>query len=69
MESEQEYWAEGVQDWYYTNLEADPPNGIHNHVDTRHELLEYDPVLYNLVAELLPAEPQFVDCYSDEGSQ
>jgi hypothetical protein len=69
MESPQEYWAEGVQNWYYTNLESDPPNGIHNHVDTREEMQEYDPVLYDLVAEFFPDEPQFVDCYSDEDEQ
>ncbi|HEY6722527.1 MAG TPA: hypothetical protein VI197_00810 [Polyangiaceae bacterium] len=66
MENLQEYWAEGVQDWYYTNLESDPPNGIHNFVDRREELMEYDPALYALIAEFLPDEPQFVDCYSDE---
>lgn len=66
MENYQEYWAEGVQDWYYTNLEADPPNGIHNSVDRREELEQYDPTLYALIAELLPDEPAFVDCYSDE---
>lgn len=30
------------------------------------ELMEYDPALYALIAEFLPDEPQFVDCYSDE---
>jgi hypothetical protein len=66
MENLQEYWAEGVQDWYYTNLESDPPNGIHNFVDRREELMAYDPALYALIAEFLPDVPQFVDCYSDE---
>jgi hypothetical protein len=66
MENYQEYWAEGVQDWYFTNLEADPPNGIHNHVDRREELEAYDPTLYALIAEFLPDAPQFADCYSDE---
>lgn len=66
MTNSQEYWAEGVQDWYYTNLESDPPNGIHNHIDRREELEEYDPALYELVAEFLPEPVQFVDCYSDE---
>lgn len=66
MENLQEYWAEGVQDWYYTNLESDPPNGIHNFVDRREELMQYDPALYALIAEFLPDVPQFVDCYSDE---
>ena len=40
-----EDWAEGVQDCYGNNLEADPPNGIHNHVNTREELWAYDPGL------------------------
>ena len=66
MENMQEYWAEGVQDWYFTNLESDPPNGIHNYVDRREELLDYDPMLYALIEEFLPETPQFVDCYSDE---
>ena len=39
---EHEYWAEGVQSWFDTNREND---AIHNHVDTREELLEYDPAL------------------------
>lgn len=63
--SVQEYWAEGVQDWYNTNLESDPPNGVHNHVDTREELEEYDPTLYELIDEFLPQDTQFMDCYAD----
>lgn len=66
MENSQEYWAEGVQDWYFTNLQSDPPNGIHNSVDRREELMDYDPMLYDLIAEFLPDPVQFVDCYSDE---
>lgn len=66
MENAQEYWAEGVQDWYFTNLQSDPPNGIHNSVDRREELMDYDPMLYDLIAEFLPDPVQFVDCYSDE---
>jgi hypothetical protein len=46
-----EYWAEGVQSWFDANLEADPPNGVHNFVNTREELIEYDPVLAGLIAE------------------
>lgn len=44
-----EYWAEGVQSYFNTNLEADPPDGIHNLVDTRAELAEYDPLLFALI--------------------
>ncbi len=51
-----EYWAEGVQSWFDANLQADPPDGIHNHVDTRAELEAYDPVLAALVAKA------FEDC-------
>jgi hypothetical protein len=65
LESVQEYWAEGVQDWYDTNLEAIPSNGIHNEIDRRFELEDYDPALYGLIAEFLPADNQFQDCYAD----
>jgi hypothetical protein len=65
LESFQEYWAEGVQDWYNTNLESIPANGIHNEIDKRAELLTYDPTLYGLVAEFLPDVPRFQDCYAD----
>ena len=44
-----EYWAEGVQSWFNTNLEN---VGVHNHVNTRAELKEYDPRLAVLVAEV-----------------
>lgn len=65
LENLQEYWAEGVQSWYNTNLEAIPSNGIHNEIDKRAELETYDPVLYDLIAELLPANNEFQDCYAD----
>jgi hypothetical protein len=62
-ENEQEYWAEGVQDWYGSNAEADPPNGIHNDVDTRSELLDSDSALHTLVDELLPDALHFPNCH------
>ncbi len=45
----EEYWAEGVQSWFDCNLEADPPDGIHNEVNTRRELRRYDPDLASLI--------------------
>ncbi len=45
----EEYWAEGVQDYFNTNLEAIPTNGIHNTINTRDELAEYDPTLYAII--------------------
>ncbi|WP_437519975.1 hypothetical protein WME79_25605 [Sorangium sp. So ce726] len=65
MENAQEYFAEGVQDWYYTNLESDPPNGVHGPIDTREELLEYDPALYDLISEWLSTNVSWEDCYRD----
>jgi cyclophilin family peptidyl-prolyl cis-trans isomerase len=44
-----EYWAEAVQDWFDNNREND---SIHNHVDTRAELKEYDPALAALCSEV-----------------
>lgn len=50
--NDREYWAEGVQDWFNTNLEADPADGIHNQIDTRGELRVADPELARLASEL-----------------
>lgn len=44
-----EYFAEGVQSWFDNNREDDHD---HNHVNTRAELLEYDPKLATLCREL-----------------
>ncbi len=52
-----EYWAEGVQSWFDANLEADPPNGIHNQVNTREELERYDSELAALIAEVFVQTP------------
>jgi hypothetical protein len=41
-----EYWAEGVQSYFNTNRQND---NVHNHVDTREELQEYDPRLFALI--------------------
>ena len=45
-----EYWAEGVQSYFDTNSEGQP--GVHNFVNTHDELREYDPDLYDLIAEV-----------------
>ena len=44
-----EYFAEGVQSWFDNNR---PPDHDHNHVDTRKELLAYDPGLAALCKEV-----------------
>jgi peptidyl-prolyl cis-trans isomerase A (cyclophilin A) len=45
-----EYWAEAVQSWFDDNREND---ALHNRVNTRVELREYDPALAALCAEVL----------------
>ena len=44
-----EYFAEGVQSWFNDNRENDHD---HNHVNTRAELIEYDPGLAALCEEV-----------------
>ncbi|MEZ6090429.1 MAG: hypothetical protein R3C05_20895 [Pirellulaceae bacterium] len=44
-----EYFAEGVQSWFDNNRENDLE---HNHVNTRDELLEYDPKLAAMCREV-----------------
>jgi len=56
--NEKEYWAEGVQSYFDTNLQSDPPNGIHNHVNTRAELLAYDRRLHDLVQSIFTDTPR-----------
>jgi hypothetical protein len=54
LEDHKEYFAEGVQSWFDTNRQADPPDGIHNHVDTRPELEAYDPDLAAFIRKVFP---------------
>lgn len=44
-----EYFAEGVQSWFDNNRE---PDHDHNHVNTREELIDYDPALAALCREV-----------------
>ena len=44
-----EYFAEGVQSWFNNNRENDHD---HNHVNTRKELVDYDPGLAKMVEEV-----------------
>ena len=44
-----EYWAEAVQSWFGDNREND---SLHNHVNTRDELLAYDPRVAALCLEV-----------------
>ena len=50
----EEYFAEGVQDWFNVNAEMPHADGKHNWCNTREELKTYDPGLYELIAEFFP---------------
>lgn len=51
-----EYWAEGVQDYWDCNRQSrqgQDPDGVHNHVNTKEELKEYDPDLFQFIDDTL----------------
>lgn len=61
--NKQEYLAEGVQSYFNVNQEAIPSNGIHNHVNTREELLDYDPGLYFFIVRFFPDDNNIPSCH------
>ena len=58
-----EYWAEAVQCWFNCNIEVTPANGVHNQINTRAELENYDPMIFNLVKTCFSAENKKFACY------
>ena len=50
-----ELWAEGVQSWFDCNRQSrsGKADGVHNHVNTREELIEYDPDLAKFIEKHL----------------
>lgn len=61
-----EYWAEAVQSWFGTNR---PPDHDHNHVDNRAELIEYDPGVAKLCAEVFGEKNDWVYVRPDDASR
>ena len=49
-----EYFAEAIQDWFNVNAEMDHADGKHNWCNTREELKQFDPDLYDFIAEYFP---------------
>lgn len=58
-----EYWAEGVQSYFNCNVEVPSANGVHNEINTRTELQNYDPILFNLIKRYFSAESRKHGCY------
>ncbi|XP_046559307.1 uncharacterized protein LOC124268382 [Haliotis rubra] len=46
-------FAEGTQSYFNVNAYSTVPNGIHNRVNTREKLRQYDPQLFSLIQEML----------------
>ncbi|XP_066295024.1 uncharacterized protein [Branchiostoma lanceolatum] len=63
----QEYFAEGVQSFFNVESFRNPPDGIHNDVDTREKLRRYDPTLYGLITQVFPCGNFIVDRCSNQG--
>lgn len=61
-----EYWAEGVQSWFNVNGEVAKPDGKHNFVNTREELKEYDPGLYEILAGYFPEVEFELSCHCNK---
>src|SRR5258706_1503643 len=61
--NQEEYFAEGVQDWFNLNAESIPGDGIHNEINSREELKEYDSVLYEIIKRYFPAEYGKISCH------
>ena len=58
-----EYFAEGVQSWFNVNAEVPEPDGKHNHINTRIELKEYDPGLYQILNRFFPESDECPSCH------
>jgi len=61
--NQEEYFAEGVQDWFNLNAESIPGDGIHNEINTRDELQKYDPTLYAIIKRYFPSEYGKISCH------
>ncbi|MBT3314303.1 MAG: hypothetical protein HN390_06790 [Anaerolineae bacterium] len=62
----QEYWAEGVQSYFNANIQSVLGDGVHNHVNTREELAEYDPVLYDFISDIFNDHEWTPTCPNEE---
>lgn len=61
-ENEQEYFAEGVESWFSCNKMSSTPDGLHNGVNTREKLKEYDSGLSRLLTEFYGDMPIRYNC-------
>lgn len=61
-----EYWAEGVQNWFNVNAEVPESDGKHNALNTKEELKDYDPDLYELISRYFSETESSPSCHAKE---
>lgn len=49
LSNKEEYFAETVQSFFNCNRYSEKPNGVHNSINRREKLKEYDPEMYQLL--------------------
>lgn len=49
LSNKEEYFAETVQSFFNCNRYSEKPNGVHNSINRREKLKEYDPEVYQLL--------------------
>lgn len=64
MSNPSEYFAEGVQCWFNLNKESIPGDGIHNEINTRAELKDYDRALHDLINQYFSISNKKVSCHT-----
>ena len=62
----EEYWAEGVQNWFNVNAEVPTPDGKHNWVNTRSDMKKYDLELYDLISNYFAEFSGNPSCHTPE---
>ncbi|XP_033125190.1 uncharacterized protein LOC117123400 [Anneissia japonica] len=65
-DTSEEYFAEGVQSFFYVQSKRMP--GSHNEINTRLKLERYDPALYSLMVEVFPCANRMADRCNTKGT-
>lgn len=62
LENKEEYFAETVQSFFNCNRWSAEPNGVHNSINRREKLKQYDPEMYKLLARFFPEDANLPLC-------
>jgi alpha-glucosidase len=56
ISNKEEYFAETVQSFFNCNRYSETPNGVHNSINRREKLKDYDPDMYTFLLQYFPEE-------------